>query len=283
MTRLTGEIPHETRGTWGVVLPRCVAELRALRFMAARAVAASVKRRLAAAADPGVAAGQARYLKGAVECRGVRMPATREAVKAERAALAALTHAGRMDAARALLRSRYAEDKAAGVQIMRAWHKDITRAELAAIGPLIDENVTEWATADALASCVGGVVWRDETDACAAVVRAWKDAPCLWRQRVACVSFVTLARRSTRFHGVIEEICESCVDSDERFVQLGVGWVLREVGVLDLPRAVAFVRRRYHSMSREGLRYAIEKMRPPLRKAIMRAEWEEVERELEAS
>lgn len=46
----------------------------------------------------------------------------------------------------------------------------------------------------------------------------------------------------------------------ERFVQLGVGWVLRELSLADLKLVTKFIEKNKRHFSREGLRYATEKM-----------------------
>jgi len=50
------------------------------------------------------------------------------------------------------------------------------------------------------------------------------------------------------------------VRDSQRFVQLGVGWVLRELSLADHDLVVNFIKSNYAYFSREGLRYAIEKM-----------------------
>ena len=61
---------------------------------------------------------------------------------------------------------------------------------------------------------------------------------------------------------MILEICETCIKNKERFVQLGVGWTLRELGTYDLKIVKTFIENHYNEFIREGLRYAIEKMDP---------------------
>jgi 3-methyladenine DNA glycosylase AlkD len=52
------------------------------------------------------------------------------------------------------------------------------------------------------------------------------------------------------------------VKNPERFVQLGTGWALRELWLAEPRKVRAFLRDHYPHFSREGLRYAIEKMPP---------------------
>jgi len=80
---------------------------------------------------------------------------------------------------------------------------------------------------------------------------------------------VKLARFGDHTQSIIE-ICETCVKSPERFVQLGNGWVLRELSRADLNLVVSFIKKNYSHFSREGLRYAIEKMDEKLRQKLLK-------------
>jgi len=82
---------------------------------------------------------------------------------------------------------------------------------------------------------------------------------------------VKLARLGNHTDPIIR-ICSTCVKSSERFVQLGNGWVLRELSRADLNLVVNFIKENYKKFSREGLRYAIEKMDNKLRTKLMKYE-----------
>jgi 3-methyladenine DNA glycosylase AlkD len=64
-------------------------------------------------------------------------------------------------------------------------------------------------------------------------------------------------------------VCERVVKNPERFAQLGVGWVLRELSVVDRPRMLRFLSDHHAELSREGLRYAVEKLPPKLRAELL--------------
>jgi len=80
---------------------------------------------------------------------------------------------------------------------------------------------------------------------------------------------VKLARFGNHTDQIIK-ISSTCVKSTERFVQLGNGWVLRELSLADLDLVVKFIKENYENFSREGLRYAIEKMETKLRTKLMK-------------
>jgi len=130
-----------------------------------------------------------------------------------------------------------------------------------------DKHVYDWGTSDAFSTRVLTQIIRNDSKV-ATKLSEWKDSTNLWRQRACCVSFVLLAKHGN-FNDLIKEICESCVKNPERFVQLGVGWVLRELSLADLDLVVNFVKSNFQQMSREGLRYTIEKMKSPLQKELL--------------
>jgi len=48
-----------------------------------------------------------------------------------------------------------------------------------------------------------------------------------------------------------------------------IGWVLRELSVADEDIVICFIKNHYDEFTREGLRYAIEKMNKPLQKQLL--------------
>lgn len=65
-------------------------------------------------------------------------------------------------------------------------------------------------------------------------------------------------------------MCSRIVKTPERFVQLGCGWVLRELSLVDRPRVLKFLEDNERFISSEGWRYATEKL-PPSLKASLKA------------
>lgn len=51
---------------------------------------------------------------------------------------------------------------------------------------------------------------------------------------------------------------------------MGVGWLLREMSVPEKGRVSEFIIKHYDTMSREGIRYAIEKMEPEERQKMLK-------------
>eukprot|EP01126_Amoeba_proteus_P054491 TRINITY_DN6709_c0_g1_i3.p1 TRINITY_DN6709_c0_g1~~TRINITY_DN6709_c0_g1_i3.p1 ORF type:complete len:153 (+),score=24.78 TRINITY_DN6709_c0_g1_i3:651-1109(+) len=99
-------------------------------------------------------------------------------------------------------------------------------------------------------------------------IQKWKDSKNLWEQRASCVSFVKLARHGNHTN-IILDICSETVKSSERFVQLANGWVLRELYLASPEEVVSFIKENYIYFSREGLRYATEKMNAKQRSYLL--------------
>jgi len=174
--------------------------------------------------------------------------------------LANLSLDHKLDVSKTLLSSVYAEEKKFAIMLLRKDVKLLERTHLPLFAQWIDAYVYDWGTSDSLSSLFGDMMKRSpEADEIAKDIAEWKNASSLWRQRSSCVSFVTIAKHGN-YNDLIENICASCIKNSERFVQLGVGWVLREVSLSDKQRVVKFIKNNYLSFSREGLRYAIEKM-----------------------
>lgn len=139
--------------------------------------------------------------------------------------------------------------------------------DLQIIRNILDKYVYDWGTCDSISGKIVGRILKIHPEY-SKIVFTWKNSEHLWTKRAACVSFVPVARFG-KHNRTIKEIALTCVKSEERFVQLGCGWMLRELSLADLKLVVDFIKQNYASFSREGLRYAIEKMNPELQDELL--------------
>ena len=65
------------------------------------------------------------------------------------------------------------------------------------------------------------------------------------------------------------EIADLLLRHRHDLIHKAVGWMLREVGKVDLPAELQFLAPRYRQMPRTMLRYAIERFDPELRRAYL--------------
>jgi 3-methyladenine DNA glycosylase AlkD len=198
-----------------------------------------------------------------------------------------------------LLRSNYSEEKSFGILLLinrvKSLKKNGTDGEnivdeiLSSVKTVLDEDkFVTWGTVDSLSSQVLCELIKKRGKSVAEKVSKWsydKDAS-LWRLRSSCVTFVKIARHGEYNDSILAQ-CKHILTgrddklSQERFVQLGLGWVLRELSLHDLEAVVTFLKEHYELMSREGLRYAIEKMDGTMRTKLLKYKPGEEEEESE--
>ena len=219
-----------------------------------------------------------RYFKGVHPFHGIPSPKLRAMIKKVQATRrnegSKWTARSLLDTSDALLGASHGETKMLGAYLLgELSNLKVLREEprvVESLGDMIERNVRDWATCDALSSQVlRKLIAKDST--LAERVRPWCQSSNGWKQRASCVSFVCLARHGEH-NELILDIASHVVRNSERFPQLGVGWVLRELSLADQPAVVAFIKDHYSEFSREGLRYAIEKMGKPLQKELIEYE-----------
>jgi 3-methyladenine DNA glycosylase AlkD len=215
-----------------------------------------------------------KYLRGAASFRGVKMGDVRSAVHAWFAEERLGDHlsVGRQkDLALMLLQEGYTEDKLAGVLFLQEillqagaldWRSDLPRfARLFDGGYIRDWNVCDWFCVKVL-----GPLAEQQGEACARAISEWREANSVWQRRASVVAFADLASKGDRnFPGFTEMVLNNCahlLGSQERFVQTGVGWVLRELSGSDEGRVIGFVEANVDRFSREGLKNATRYLPP---------------------
>jgi 3-methyladenine DNA glycosylase AlkD len=219
-----------------------------------------ILRALKAAADPAVRKSYEWYFKGQLPFIGVRTPRVREIFRVTLSAQGDFLVDKAIADAFTLLQSPAAEQKHVGILLLHRYRRELPTDFLRRLEPVFDASVHEWGTCDGLCSRVlRHLLLRSAADLRRIV--GWSRSGNQWRQRAAAVAFVNEARHG-RHTAEILEVCARTVKNPERFVQLGTGWALRELWLAEPRKVRAFLRDHYPHFSREGLRYAIEKMPP---------------------
>lgn len=228
-----------------------------------------IRRRLLEIANPAVAEGYARYFKHQVHFLGVRTPDLRRIAKGEMPRLDGRPIDAVIAEALQLLSSKWMEERQIGVLVLHKHRRALPGDIVRRLAPVVDAHVADWATSDAISGRVLRHVMAQDPRLIRDVVD-WSKSPNTWRQRASAVAFLYFAHHGLHTDAVLE-VCERVVLNPERFAQLGNGWVLREL-FLSKPDAVLdFLARHQQHISREGLRYAIEKMPAPLQKQLLAA------------
>lgn len=159
------------------------------------------------------------------------------------------------------------EEKRVGTMIIMKNLDELTVDFVDDFERVFDSNINEWTTCDAFALRVIGPLIK-KSDEFAHRIITWKDSNKVWRMRAAAVAFVVLAKVGAMKEQCFD-ICSACIKSSERFVQLGVGCLLRDLSLMSPDDVVAFITQHYRFFSREGLRYSIDKLPTPTRKQIL--------------
>lgn len=165
-----------------------------------------------------------------------------------------------------LMHSEWAEEKHVGIALLGRNVKTLPSGFLKQLEPVFDRTVSDWGACDHIASRILRPLIADPTARKRIV--AWRSARSPWRQRVAAVAFVNEAKGG-EYNREILTICGTLVKNRDRFTQLGMGWVLRELYLADAEVVLAFLRRHYPTINREALRYAIEKMPKELQSTLL--------------
>lgn len=220
-------------------------------------------------------------MKGVIPFRGVPLPQVRSIVNGwwpewvEPEPLPA-----QKELAFTLFDSDWSEDKLAGILAFERLAPQLDPSDLRyfealfASGLLHDWGNTDWLCVKVLHKLVlRGAEFADPIAAWAGHERA----P-LWQRRAAVVAFVQTAKHGDRPPNdgrMVDRMLAAATEtlrSRERFLQTGAGWLIREISRGDRERAVAFIREHLADFSREGLRYAVEKLPEP-DKALLLGEW----------
>jgi len=186
-----------------------------------------------------------KYFKNVIKCYGIMTPELKNIFNSiYKSDLENLSLEDKFDVAKTLLSSTFAEEKRIAIMLLRKDVKLLKRSHLPLFAQWIDAYIYDWGTSDSLSSVLSDMLKRSsDADEIAKDISEWKNASSLWRQRSSCVSFATIAKHGN-YNDLIENICATCVKNPERFVQLGVGWVLREVSLSDKQRVINFIKKK---------------------------------------
>ena len=94
------------------------------------------------------------------------------------------------------------------------------------------------------------------------------DSTNLWEQRIAVIATLPLTQAGDL--GPILNLSKKLLNHPHDLMHKAIGWMLREMGKINLAELRAFLAEHHQLMPRTMLRYAIEKLPPEERKRWMR-------------
>ena len=168
-----------------------------------------------------------------------------------------------------LIRDRYLEVKAVGIEVLACYRRDFTPALLPAWKRWLARNYSSnWATTDSICGSLIGplLIARPK---CRIQLRRWSRDRNMWVRRAAAVALVPSVRRGEALD-LGYEIAKALHKDKEDLIQKAVGWMLREAGKPDPVRLERYLRANGASIPRTTLRYAIERFPPSRRRELLR-------------
>jgi 3-methyladenine DNA glycosylase AlkD len=203
-----------------------------------------------------------RYLKGAIEFRGVGIPQIRSALADWRSdsGVRSWPLADQFALALRLFEEPMAEDKLAGILFLQEYLYDRVpwRESLRQYGSLFERRlIADWNSCDWFCVRVLGPTIATHGRACAKAVSRWSQSPELWKARASVIGFVPVIAELD-YHPLLLRSSTVLIRRDERFAKTAVGWILRELSKHDSEIVTAFVDEQLPYFTTESIRNALK-------------------------
>jgi 3-methyladenine DNA glycosylase AlkD len=201
---------------------------------------AAVRAGLHELADPDRAAGMTAYLKSAISCLGVRLPAVRALVRAEAHRRPPASTGSLCATVLALWRgASYREERYAATELLNAPSaRPLRRPDLITLYEELIVTGAWWDHVDEVAHRVGDLLLQFP-DKIRPEVQAWQRADDLWLRRVSIICQVG-ARERTDIELLSDAVKANCDDRDF-FIRKAIGWALRDYARTDPEWVRSFV------------------------------------------
>jgi len=195
------------------------------------------------------------YLKGAIEYRGLKTPAVTKLVASWRKEYKLKDYSleEQLTLCEALIRSRFAEDKFAGIiYIQKYLSSELEWQQLVSFCSGLFEQgyFFDWSTTDWLCVRVLDPAIVKHGLEMGSAIALWRNSQALWQRRASIVSF-RHATKDSQYHSLIRQIIKDLVEEDQRFIQTGIGWVLADLSKPFPDEAEALFRQYLPQLSRE--------------------------------
>lgn len=166
-----------------------------------------------------------------------------------------------------LITSKYHEERLIALLILVERFKKASEDEKERIVKFYLDNrkgINNWDLVDLSAPKIPGEYFLDKDRK---ILFKFAKSNDLWEKRIAVLSTYTLIRNND-FDDALK-IYEILVNDKHDLIHKAVGWMLRELGKIDLKTEEKFLKKYYKTMPRTMLRYAIEKFPEKKRKAYL--------------
>jgi 3-methyladenine DNA glycosylase AlkD len=235
----------------------------------AKSLASALERALRAAAVPGRAEHERRYLKSSLVHLGASVPAIRKAAVALCRAHPGMGRKDLLPLVEALWARGIHECRAAAVELLELHVDGLAAADLDLVERLLREART-WALVDNLAASVAGPL-VERFPALGETLDRWAGDGDFWIRRAALLAELVPLREGRGDFPRFARHADAMLEEDEFFVRKAIGWVLRDASRRDPERVARWLLPRAARASGLTLREATKYLPPARRAAILRA------------
>ena len=232
-----------------------------------RELAASIRARLEALADPEMAAGARNFFREPIDPIGVRSRDLQKIVAETWRAVRKWPVADRNRLCTLLWEGGKMEEGVLVCHLYKRFARDCTAVEFRMFERWIDRNVHNWAHCDGVSSWLLAACIANEP-ALMDRLPPWTQSRNRWKRRAAAVALLQEAKQG-RNVDTIFRIAGMLRNDANDMVQKGVGWLLKET-YPRRPREVVNLLTGWSGAPRLMLRYACEKMTPADRAKVLR-------------
>ena len=167
-----------------------------------------------------------------------------------------------------LLNSQVHEERLIGLFILVEQYRKADEMKRQTIYEFYLKNakrVNNWDLVDLSAEKIIGVYLLDKNKQVLFKLAKSKN---LWEKRISIMSTFHFIRNG--FYDTTLEIADVLLTDEHDLIHKAVGWMLREIGNRNLAEEEKFLKKRYKTMPRTMLRYAIEKFPEEKRQAYLK-------------
>ncbi|HET8539938.1 MAG TPA: DNA alkylation repair protein [Anaeromyxobacter sp.] len=237
---------------------------------AATALAGEIERALRAAATPGRAEQEKRYLRSSLVHLGTSMPSIRKVAVATRRAHPDLDRAALVALAEALWGRGIHECRAAAVELLDVYADRLLAKDLSGVLERFLRESRTWALVDGLAASVAGPL-VERFPAAGKTLDRWARDEDFWIRRSALLAELVPLREGRGDFARFGRHADAMLEEREFFVRKAIGWVLRDASRRDPDRVARWLLPRAARASGLTLREATKYLPAARRAEILAA------------
>lgn len=170
-----------------------------------------------------------------------------------------------------LLKSGYMEEAFIAYNWSYSLHKNYEPKDFNIFAKWVNTYVSNWAECDTLCNHTIAA-FIENFPGYIEKLKTWTKSKNRWVKRASAVTLILPARKGLFLEDVFE-ISDSLLTDEDDLVQKGYGWLLKEASRKHEKEVFDYITKHKRVMPRTALRYAIEKMRPELKKKAMEKDW----------